>query len=126
MGNHTIARVIGPQAEHAVTTRRPGESALAILDRLCQPWRDTDAEWSAVDPSNPSRVHPDYPEITSPHPHASLGMLMVEAFAPNGLADLPRYAPMLSTDATREARFEADEAWWNEVGEPFKKRYEFW
>lgn len=50
MGNHTVARIVGPQADYAVANRQPGESALAILDRLCSPWRGTDAEWGAVNP----------------------------------------------------------------------------
>ena len=63
--------------------------------------------------------------IRLPHPKAALGMLMVEAFAPNGLADLDRYRPMLE-DVDPEAGEAADDAWWAEVCEPFRLRYEFW
>ncbi|HRQ47934.1 MAG TPA: hypothetical protein PK725_13360 [Rhodocyclaceae bacterium] len=124
MGNHAIGNAVGPQAEEAVRARRPGESALAILDRLCNPWRNTDAEWESADPANPACVHPEYDQYTDPHPKAALGMLMVEAFAPNGLADLPRYEPMFDADDPNEET--ATDAWWDEVYTPFKQRYNFW
>jgi hypothetical protein len=123
MGNHTVGLVVGPQAELALKTRERGETALAILDRLCTPWRNTDAEWESADPANPTQVNPEYGHLTDPHPKAALGMLMVEAFAPNGLADLARYAPML--DAEGQAEESACDAWWTEVYAPFNKRYDF-
>ncbi len=43
-------------------------------------------------------------------------MLMLEAFAPNGVADRERY------DRDDE---EAEDEWWDEVVVPFRKRYDF-
>lgn len=124
MGNHAVGNAVGPQAEEAQRARLPGESALDILDRLCKPWSNTDAEWESIDPADPTRVHPNCEKFTDPHPDAALGMLMVEAFAPNGLADLSRYEAMLNADDPGEEV--ACDAWWAEVYTPFKQRYNFW
>lgn len=124
MGNQAVGDAVGPQAEEALRARQPDETALGILDRLCSPWRNTDAEWESSDPANPSCVHPEFDKYTDPHPKAALGMLMVEAFAPNGLADLPRYEAMFDADDPGEE--DACDAWWDEVYEPFKQRYAFW
>lgn len=124
MGNHAVGFAVGPQAEDALRARQPGETALAILDRICGRWRNTDAEWESFDPTNPDCVHPEFDHFTDPHSKAALGVLMVEAFAPNGLADLPRYAPMLDADDTNAET--ACDAWWAEVYTPFKQRYNFW
>ena len=56
---------------------------------------------------------------------------MVEAFAPNGLADLPRYqymVPQLRPDDVYDKSMDdaACDAWWSEVYTPFKQRYNFW
>lgn len=131
MGNHAVGFAVGPQAEDAVRARQPGESALEILDRICDKWRNTDAEWEAFDPANPTCVHPEFDSFTDPHPKAALGMLMVEAFAPNGLADLPRYqymVPQLRPDDVYDESMDdaACDAWWSEVYTPFKQRYNFW
>ncbi len=123
MGNHAVGNTVGPQAEVALRNRQPGETALDILDRLCEPWRGTDAEWESTDPSDPDSVHPEFLLWTDPHPKAALGLLMVEAFAPNGLADLGRYEAQFDADDPDEEA--ACEAWWEEVYEPFKRRYNF-
>lgn len=131
MGNHTIGRSIGLAAQEAVRNRMNNEAALSILDRLCAPFKGTDAEWEAFDPKNPGRIHPEFSNFTDPHPNAALGMLMVEAFAPNGLADLPRYqymVPSLRSGGDYDVDLDeaAVDAWWKEVYEPLKKRYGFW
>ena len=130
MGNHAVGNAVGPQAEDALRARQPGETALSILDRICNRWRNTDAEWESFDPENPDCVHPEFDSFTDPHPKAALGMLMVEAFAPNGLADLPRYQYMISElreDDTYDESADdaATDAWWAEVYEPFKQRFNF-
>ena len=122
MGNHQAGREIGKAAEAAVAVRKAGETALAILDRVCSRHRGCDAEFESEDPNNPSNVHPDYDSYTDPHPGAALGMLLIEAFAPNGMADLPRYAPMLSRGPEEE---KACDAWWTEVYFKFRDRFGF-
>ena len=124
MGNHDVGHAMQRLAEEAVRNRKD-ESAIDILDRICNPFRNTDAEFEASDPERPGYVHPEFDDSRLPHPKAALGMLMVEAFAPNGLADLDRYRPMLE-DVDPEAGEAADDAWWAEVCEPFRLRYEFW
>lgn len=122
MGNHVVGKAIGLAAEEATRSRVPGEAPLTILDRICGPYRGADAEFEAEDPSKPGFVHPEFSDYTDPHPKAALGMLMLEAFAPNGVSDLARYAPMFGTGPGEEA---ACDAWWAEVYEPFKKRFGF-
>mgnify|MGYP003430721545 FL=1 len=123
MGNHVAGQAIGQAAELAIATRKSGETALGILDRICKKYRGSDAEFEAEDPEAPGNVHPDYGDYRDPHPQCALGRLMVEAFAPAGLEDLSRYAPMLDADDPLEEA--AYDAWAAEVEAPFSKRYGF-
>lgn len=123
MGNHAAGQAVGLAAQHALSVRAPGETALDILDRACRKYRGSDAEFESEDTANPGVVHPDYDSYTDPHPKAALGMLMVEAFAPNGLADLPTYAAMLDGDDPDEEV--AFDKWSAEVDAPFTARYGF-
>lgn len=126
MGNHTAGRAVALSAEVALAHRKPGDTALALLDRACARYRAYDAEFESTDPDNPGRVHPEFAFSTDPHPKAALGMLMVEAFAPGGLSALPRYAAMLGTAEGQEDLEEAAyEVWREEVSVPFRDRYGF-
>ncbi len=122
MGNHAAGKAIGLAAEQAVRGRREGESALEILDRICRPYQGADAEFEAEDPQRPGHVHPEFAEYRKPHPKAALGMLLLEAFAPNGMDDLQRYSPMFGAGPDADA---ACDAWWSEIRDPFAKRYDF-
>lgn len=124
MGNHTVGLAIGRAAEAAVATRRPGETAISILDRICEPYRGTDAEFESEDPARNGYVHPEFDDYRDPHLKAALGMLLLEAFAPNGIADLPRYQPMITESGPAEEV--ACDAWWEEIRAPFAARYEFY
>lgn len=95
MGNHAAGKAICQAAEHAVLARQPNEPALAILDRICGPYCDCDVQFESEDPGRPGRIHPEFDDDTVPHAKAALGMLMPEAFSPNGTADLPQYGAML-------------------------------
>ncbi len=99
------------------------KEALAILDRVCMPHRGRDAEFESTCPDNPTQVHPDFGYSTDPHPSASLGMLMIEAFAPNGAADLPKYEA--SVHGGDKAADDAHDLWEAEVEIPFRRRYKF-
>lgn len=130
MGNHAAGQAMAKAAEQAVLMRRPGQTAFALLDKICDRHRGTDAEFEAEDPENPGQVHPDFDAYTDPHPKAALGMLMVEAFAPGGLAALPNYADMvLLRDADEgddlAAADIAYDRWHDEVEAPFLSRFEF-
>lgn len=123
MGNHAAGKAIGLAAELALSRRQPGDTALGLLDAACRGHRGCDAEFESEDPDNPGQVHPDFMDYCDPHPKAALGMLMLEAFAPNGVADLTKYAPML-TDKGPDGDAACD-LWWAEVYEPFRQRYGF-
>lgn len=125
MGNHTAGLAMGKAAEQAIANRRPSEAALSILDRICEPYRGCDAEFESEDSGTPGKVHPEFDDFREPHPAAALGMLMLEAFAPNGVSDLERYRPMLDGSGGEEAEEKACDAWWDEVNNPFKARYDF-
>ncbi len=134
MGNHDLGRVIGTLVQIAYERRLRDEAALDILDRFCM-GRGGDAEWEAEDPRRPGLSHPEILDYTDPHPAAGLGMLMVEAFAPNGLNDLPRYRGVMGykptgvseTDRELELASEiASDRWSEEVYRPFMERYGFW
>jgi hypothetical protein len=116
MGDHHIGRQMATAARLALSERRAGEDAISILDRICMPHRGRDAEFEAEDPDG-------YDSETDPHPKAALGMLMLEAFAPDGADSLARYAGMGSDDPDEDER--VTDLWWNEVYEPFRARYAF-
>lgn len=108
MGNHAVGEAMSQMAENLITRRRDGEAALAMLDTICEPYRNTDAEFSySIDP----------------HAETALGVLLVEAFAPNGADDLERYMPML--DDTHPRHDAASDDWHREIYEPFIARYGF-
>jgi hypothetical protein len=61
MGNHVAGQAVGLAAEQALSTRQPGETALSILDRICNKYRGSDAEWTLIlrstdNPGDKSRV----------------------------------------------------------------------
>ncbi len=124
MGNNTAGQSMAAAAEEAVRSRpqRSDVTALALLDKICEPYRGSDPNFAAVDPKRPGRTHPDFPDYRRPHRGAALGMLMLEAFAPNGLADFKKY--QLRADFSERDEMAAD-AWWDDVGKPFRARYDF-
>lgn len=132
MGNHTAGDLLANFAAMYAEVRKPEETALEILDRAVTRAKGVsgfspDAEFEASHPTEKGVTHPILCDWTDPHPLAPLGMLMVEAFAPNGLRDLSKYwftngvpedypgGDKLNEDATM--------LWWDEVKEPFRKRY---
>ena len=99
MGNHTAGTAMAKAAEIALRLRRPEDKALELLDLICEHWRGCDAEFD------------DYAfldGIESP----ALALLILEAFAPNGLADIAKY----SSD---------EDAFYEEVYSKFSERYAF-
>lgn len=125
MGNHSAGYAMDRAARLAVSNRGQ-RSALSILDDVCSPYRGCDAEFESQNPDEPDEVHPLFDNSTDPHPQSPLGMLLVEAFAPNGLQDLGRYSPFLD-DAARgtDAEEAAYDHWESEVYKPFRQRYGF-
>ena len=121
MGNHVAGNAIGKLAQAAFEQRPHGQTALQILDKICEPHRGCDAEFESEDPNTPGNVHPDFASWRDPNPGAGLGMLMLEAFAPNGAKDLARFAP--GFDDRDDIR--AYDAWRSEVCDPFNARYDF-
>jgi hypothetical protein len=127
MGNHVAGKAMGLAAQLALSLRQPdAASALEILDSICEPYRGCDAEFEAEDPKRPGHAHLEFSNYTDPHPLAALGMLMVEAFAPKGLAALPKYQASLAVNhAPLEEQDASYDVWRAEVYEPFRKRYDF-
>lgn len=121
MGNHYAGNTIGKQAQAIYANRPAGQTALQILDQICEPFRGCDAEFESEDPNRPGHVHPDFDNWRDPHPGAGLGMLLLEAFAPNGIDDLQRFAPGFD-DRDDEV---AVDAFWKEILGPFRERYDF-
>lgn len=70
---------MGRQAELALKMRT-NQTALALLDEICEPYRGCDAEFEAEDPKNPGKIHPGYCHYTNPK--GPLGILIGEAFDP--------------------------------------------
>lgn len=115
MGNHQAGHAMGLMAQMLYERRRPGESALQLLDVICEPYRGCDAEFESTNPQNPSQVGDpaDYR-----YPPWGLGQLMIEAFAPNGAADVERYRGLDLEDDVYDTFYE-------QVIRPFAERYEF-
>jgi hypothetical protein len=132
MGNHTAGLAMGLMAKQMLDHRSQEQTALSILDSVCEPYRNCDAEFESQDPNQLSHVHPEFDDYTYPHPKAALGMLMVEAFAPNGINDLPKYqgfsmSMLLESDQPYDET-KGDAAWekWSEeILNPFRERYGF-
>lgn len=122
MGNHAVGLAIGLAAQEAVRCRNSDESALDILDRICSQYAGCDAEFESQNPDKKDEVHPDFFDFRDPHPKAALGMLMLEAFSPNGVADIVKYEPMLTGEEGEEA---ACDLWWEQVRNKFRDRYDF-
>jgi hypothetical protein len=108
---------MGRAAELALKMRTT-QTALDLLDEICGPYRNTDAEFESEDPNNLGHTHPDYVFYTDPD--GPLGKLINEAFDPG-------------RDWSGEmARAEGDEfeklceAWSDGPEEQFRKRYNFW
>jgi hypothetical protein len=126
MGNHTAGDLINAYATQFAAQRTDGETALDVLDKAVKAAKSSsgftpDVEFEASDPDRPGYTHPEFTFWTDPHPKAVLGMLMVEAFAPNGLADLPKYTPASDSEEDSD---DAYDLWETEVGSPFNRRYE--
>ena len=133
MGNHAAGRLVVLHVERALAARTADQSALDVLDLAVSRAKTengfgSDVEFESTDPDHPEQVHPDYTDERDPHPSAKLGMLLLEAFAPNGVADAERYRPMIEgtppggDEAAEEAAYDA---WSEEVGQPFDDRYGF-
>ena len=66
MGNHDVGRAMGRMAD-TVLKMRTTQTALELLDEICNPYRGYDAEFEAEDPMEPGHVHPDYIDYTDPN-----------------------------------------------------------
>lgn len=109
MGNHAVGLAMGRLAEEMIDRRHPNESALDLLDKICGPYRNSDAEFESADPENPTQTHPKYDQYTDPD--GPIGRLIKEAFAP----DFPD--PVDDDDW---------ESWFDGPYGEFRKRYEFY
>jgi len=120
MGNHEVGRAMGRMAEMALKMRT-NQTALALLDEICEPYRGSDAEFEAVDPNNPGHIHPEYSHYTEPN--GPLGILIREAFAPS-VDWLALQCEVLATGDDDKIE-EFYESWGDGPEEQFSARYEF-
>jgi len=109
--NSAIARIIAAQAQLA-SLSRDDRTAIQILDQICGPFRGTAPDWRAPPGSTLSLY-------TDPHSSNGFGTLLVEAFAPDGLSDLPFYCKEAPQGPAQSS------VHWGEVVLPFLRRYGF-
>ncbi len=120
MGNHEVGRSMGRMAEIALRMRT-NQTALVLLDVICEPYRGADAEFEAEDPKRPGHTHPEYCRYTDPK--GPLGILIQEAFAPKvDWIALQSKAEKTSDDDKIEAFYES---WGDGPEKQFDARYEF-
>ena len=120
MGNHEVGRAMGRMAEMALKMRS-NQTALSLLDQICEPYRGADAEFEAVDPKNPGCSHPKFCRYTDPK--GPLGILIQEAFDPKtDWITLQREAEEIGDDDKLETFYER---WGNGPEKQFDARYEF-
>ena len=120
MGNHEVGRAMGLMAEIALKLRT-NQTALEILDIICEPYRGADAEFEAEDPNNPGHTHPEYCRYTDPK--GPLGVLIQEAFNSKvNWLTLQRKAEESGNNDKIEGFYES---WGNGPEKQFDARYEF-
>ena len=120
MGNHEVGRAMGRMADIALKFRT-NQTALEILDIICEPYRGADAEFEAEDLNNPGHQHPEYCRYTDPK--GSLGVLIKEAFDPTvDWIALQRKAEETKDDDKIDEFYES---WGERVEKQFDVRYEF-
>lgn len=107
MGNHTAGELIVTHVRY-LTEHRTNESALELLDLAIARAKESSSFSSDVEFDDDN--HTDTP----------LGKLIFEAFAPNGLADIPRYNELNEDEDEYEAFDELYEATYG----AFSARYE--
>lgn len=113
MGNHTAGLAMGRQTEMALKMRT-NQTAIELLDQICEPWRGHDAEFEGEDPNHPGNVHPDYDNYTDPN--GPMGRLIAEAFGEPGHDYVAGWL---------KGEDEAIDAWVDGPYEAFRARYNF-
>ena len=81
MGNHTAGLAMGRMATAKLLSRGT-QTAMAMLNEICERYRGCDAEFKAEDPKRPGAIHPDFGRYTDPA--GPLGILIAEAFGTPG------------------------------------------
>ncbi len=97
MGNHAIGEAMGHMAE-IVLKMRTNQTALTLLDEICESYRNSDAEFE------------EYTE-----PNQPLGKLIAEAFDPT-----------VNWIEKRVNEKDDDDDCWYDVYRKFRERYDFW
>lgn len=105
MGNHDVGKAFASMFESIASEIEniSREDILKQLDSIGEKFRNTDAEFD------------DYTDTSHP-----FGKALIKAFAPENFPEDP------GQEANQEESENWDEAWWEQVYEPFKKRYGFW
>jgi hypothetical protein len=120
MGNHEVGRAMGLAAILALKMRT-NQTAVALLDEICEPYRGADAEFESEDPNHRGHINPEYASYTDPK--GPLGKLIAEAFSPNVDWVTLREDAEKSGDDDKVEKFDND--WYNGAYRQFADRYEF-
>jgi hypothetical protein len=121
MGNHDAGQAMGRMAEMALKMRT-NQTALQILDEICEPYRGCDAEFEAEDPKRPGHINPEYADYTDPK--GPLGTLIIEAFSDSKTNWIAlRDEALKSEDGDKVDEFYTK--WSDGPEDQFNKRYEF-
>ena len=120
MGNHEVGRAMGRMAEMALKMRT-NQTALALLDEICEPYRGSDAEFEAEDPNNLGHQHPEYCRYTDPK--GPLGILIREAF--DSSTDWIARQKEAEESGDDDKVEEFYESWGDGPAKQFDARYEF-
>lgn len=112
MGNHAVGRAMGRMAEMAIKMRT-NQTALELLDEICEPYRGADAEFEAEDSA--------YCRYTDPK--GPLGILIQEAFDPKVDWIVLQRKAEGTGDGDKIDEFY--ETWGDGPGKQFDSRYEF-
>ena len=59
-------------------TRLTASSAMAVIDRICEPYRGQRVDFESIDPFDMTMLHPQFDDFTDPW--GSLGKLIAIAF----------------------------------------------
>jgi len=111
---------MGRMAEMALKMRT-SQTALELLDEICEPYRGADAEFEAEDPDNPGHTHPEYCRYTDPK--GPLGILIREAFEPK--TDWIALQRKIEATGNSDLIEEFYESWGVGPEKQFDSRYEF-
>jgi len=122
MGDNSIGIMMGRHADIALSLYQPktAAEALVVLDNICKPYSNRDAEFESVDPESTNQNHPSY--IDYRDPGGPLGQLIAVAFGVPGRDWVGEFSSGPEDMDDNPAYVE----WWKGPCEAFNQRYNFY